>query len=344
LGSLSGAPAWWEPKRVTTPAGEGATSLGTMVPVHTARAATEARLVVEILEGHAIPAVVDRDLALYVPQTDGAQVLVPSSQLGQAILILRSHDLPTAGPALVVPELLEPEEPPLLQPLPEPAPASGRLSVALLAIGGGVLGQRLLEVALAPGRVSARFGARMPIFEQPWRLITGGFLHSGIDHMVSNALFGLLIGVVLFGTHLYGGTMVAWLIASIAGLGLECLMSPEATVIGASAGNYGLVGLWVHGQLERSRIVTLPRREQLRTVGVVMLLVPGALTPFSSTGSRIAVLAHVVGFVAGFFVGTWFPRRLDPSGFPKIERRNRVGLGIATTLVGLGILGATLYG
>lgn len=326
------------------PAGEGATSLGTMVPVHTARGATDARLVVEILEGHAIPAVVDRDLALYPPLAEGAAVLVPSSQLGQAIAILRSHDLSTAVFEPAPPDEEPLAEPPLVQVLPEPSPVAGRISVALLAVGGGVLAQRVLEVVLRPGRVSSYFGARMPIFQEPWRLITGGFLHSGVDHMVSNAIFGLVIGVVLFGTHLYGGTMVAWLLSSMAGLGLEVLMSPEATVIGASAGNYGLVGLWVHGQLERSRLALLPRREQLRTVGLVMLLVPGALTPFSSTGSRIAVLAHVVGFVVGFFVGVAFPRRLEPAGFESIERRSRVGVAISALLVGLGIFGAAVYG
>lgn len=97
----------------------------------------------------------------------------------------------------------------------------------------------------------------------------------------------------------------------------------SGAVLGASAGNYGLVGLWAKGQLERSHRAMLPRWDRLRTVGVILLLVPGALTPVTSNGSRVAVLAHAVGFVAGFLGGYVFHRRLGPVEDPSIGRRAR---------------------
>ena len=110
---------------------------------------------------------------------------------------------------------------------------------------------------------------------------------------------------------------------------------PNATVIGASAGNYGLVGLWACGQLQRARAAALPTRERLRTLGVLLLLLPGAFTPFSSTGSRIAVFAHALGFVGGFVLGPVFLRRLhdqDGARTDRLVRRSRWAGGFAVVL------------
>jgi membrane associated rhomboid family serine protease len=326
---------------VAETAGEGATSLGTMVPVHLAKGPVDARVVAEILEGYSIPAIVDSDLELVPKPSAGAHVLVPSTQLEQAAQILRSHDVATWIGIEDQPE--DDDERPLALQLPEPSPLAGRRSLALGSIALGLIGQRWLEQVLGVGMVSARFGAR-DVLHAPWKLVTASFLHSSVEHMLSNALFGLLLGVVLFGTHQFGGTALAWLLSSIAGIGMESLLSPESTIIGASAGNYGLVGLWAHGQLERSRIETLPRKEQLRTVGFILLLAPGALTPVTSTGTRIAVMAHAVGFVAGFFVGVAFPRRLLPEGFRTIEARSRIGAVISGLIVAAGIGAAAWLG
>ena len=134
--------------------------------------------------------------------------------------------------------------------------------------------------------------------------------------------------------------MATWLVASMLGL-LAQLSTPDTILVaGASAGNYGLVGLWAKGQLERSALSLLPRRERLRTLGVLILLVPGALTPVSSTGSNVAVLAHVVGFVCGFLMGAIFHRRLGQAPNPELEQRARYGLFISSAIVALGFLTA----
>lgn len=225
--------------------------------------------------------------------------------------------------------------------LPEASPVQGRLSVALAALAFGIGGQRILEAFFGDGgRVRALFGAHAPVLEQPWRLATASFLHGGFGHLASNAAFGLMIGVVLFGTHLVGATALTWVISSMVGIAAEATFTPGALVIGASAGNYGLVGLWAHGQLQRSRVSLFPRREQVKTVGLLLLLVPGALTPFSSTGTRIAVLAHAVGFVVGFLCGYAFERRLLPGGFPEIERRSRWAGGVALAVIAAAVLSA----
>lgn len=229
--------------------------------------------------------------------------------------------------------------------LPEPSSLNTRLSIAIAAIAIGAGTQRILE-ALWRDDVRGAFAARWDrLFVEPWRLVTAGFVHGGPSHYISNALFGVMIGVVLFGTHRVGATAFVWVFSSAVGLFAESLLSPAAWIVGASAGNYGLVGLWAHGQLERSRVSTLPRRERLRTVGVLLLLVPGALTPFSSTGTKIAIMAHAAGFVAGFLAGYPFSRRLRPEDFSRIDIRSRVaGVLAFAIVVGAVTWAAAVYG
>jgi membrane associated rhomboid family serine protease len=351
---------------------QGEVSTGSMIPVHDASTEGDARAVVELLEAHAIPALLDLDVeGATLPwraTADGRaiEVLVPSSMISKATEVLHRHDYPTIGskraprqrfrirfasslaapaPATAVIEEEEDieETGPIEPPLPLAAsPVNVRLLLALGAIGVGAVFQRVLESILGQGQVMARFAARSPIIEEPWRLITAGFLHGSPLHFVSNGILALLIGVVLFGTHLAGATALVWLLSSIAGLSAEAVLSPEALILGASAGNYGLVGLWANGQLGRAKVSFLPRRERLRTVGLLLLLVPGALTPFSSSGTRIAVAAHIFGFFTGFLLGYVFERRLLPSGFDRIRARSRPALIAALTMVGLGFLFAGL--
>jgi membrane associated rhomboid family serine protease len=140
--------------------------------------------------------------------------------------------------------------------------------------------------------------------------------------------------VVLLGTHHFGATALVWLLSSTTGLATEATLTPEAVLIaGASAGNYGLVGLWANGQLDRARRSLLPKREKMRTLGILLILLPGALTPISSTGSKVAVLAHLGGFLGGFLLGFVFKRRLIDRELPMIAQRSRIAFGVAAAIV-----------
>jgi membrane associated rhomboid family serine protease len=234
-------------------------------------------------------------------------------------------------------EIDEPSGP--LEPaLPEPGPLSPRvvLAGAAVVLGAGV--QKLLEGLRSDQEVVRALGASSDHVTSGalWTLVTAGFLHLGLAHALSNAAFALLIGVVLFGTHGAGATAASWLLSSVVGISAEVAASGSGAIVaGASAGNYGLVGLWAHGQLERSRRALLPRRERLRTVGVLLILIPGAFTPVTSTGARVAVLAHAAGFAAGFLSGEVFHRRLDADASSGRDRRSLLGgVGaVALTLI-----------
>ncbi len=332
-------------------------STGAMVPVFDARDAGSASQIAELLGAHAIPAIVDSELAgpTGLAQRDNPRVWVPSSMLPEAKAVLRElkkaaeqNELEQAGvktwstwaPAQVVPTATPAQtypEPPVSQPpeeeeevalevaLPEPGPVGPRLAMALLAIAAGLGFQRLLEMQLGVAGTVQAFGASSALLlEAPWRLVSAGFVHGSFAHMASNGAFGLLVGVVLFGTHRVGATCFVWLLCSIVGIGAELLMSPNALVIGASAGNYGLMGLWAYGQMQRASSSALPRRERIRTYGILLLLVPGAMTPFSATGTKIAVVAHAAGFFMGFLAGRFFVRRLAEAGLERIKQRSQM--------------------
>lgn len=238
-------------------------------------------------------------------------------------------------------ELHEEETGPIDLELPEPSPLAPRLLVAMLAIAFGIGLQRTLEIAFGFGARGTleRFAASELLLGEPWRLITAGFLHMGPEHFISNGAFGLLLGVVLFGTHHFGATAFVWVAGSMIGLLAEVSLSGAGALIaGASAGNYALVGVWAKGQLDRAHLSLLSRRERLRTIGILLLLVPGALTPITSSGSRVAVVAHVIGFLTGAVLGYVFERRLAPQRFELIARRSRIAGACALVLAAAGII------
>lgn len=257
---------------------------------------------------------------------------------------MRTDDAPRAWQPVVIapppdvdaerldPPTVEPEdEPPFVEaPLPEPTSVGKRLAglaaiVAVLAV--------LPLVLHATGGLAAvvdALAARRGIDDLGTRLVSAGVVHFSIEHLASNAIFAVVLATVLAGTHFGGATFAAWTAASVLGIGAEVLASTSgAWVGGASAGNYGLVGLWAHGQLQRSRRAPLGHGLRLRTVGLLLLLVPGALTPFTESGARVAILAHAAGFVVGYGMGFVSPRRLDHDDDARLATRSgRVG-GVA---------------
>lgn len=247
---------------------------------------------------------------------------------------VRPWEQPGGGGQSFTPEPADEDEGPIDLELPEPRPLAGRILIAMIAIAFGVALQRTFELFLGSERAFAQFGANEHSLSEVWRLVTAGFLHTSPEHLFANGVLGLLLGVVLFGTHEVGATVLVWLLASIAGMVAETSLAAAPLIVaGASAGNYGLVGLWANGQMARARRSLLPRWQFLRTLGLLVLLVPGALTPVTRQNGRVAVAAHVAGFLFGFMLGFVFHRRLGPEDGPRIERRSRYALMVAAIIV-----------
>ena len=138
------------------------------------------------------------------------------------------------------------------------------------------------------------FGAKVPgavEAGQWWRLITAGFLHGGLLHLLMNSwvLFDLVAEV----EHFYGTKrlLVFYFVSTVTGFLLSMVAIPYVSV-GASAPLYGMIGamlaLGVSGQSALSQSI---RSLYGRWVvyGLVLSLLPG-----------VDIAAHIGGLAGGF--------------------------------------------
>lgn len=128
---------------------------------------------------------------------------------------------------------------------------------------------------------------------QWWRIITGGFLHSGLLHLGMNMMLLYLLGKQL--EPLLGRARFAALyFACLVGGSLGALwVSPTTGTVGASGAVFGLMGAAVVAQ-RRSGI-------DVWRNGIGGLVVINVLLTFAVPG--IAIGAHIGGLVIGVAVG-----------------------------------------
>jgi rhomboid protease GluP len=147
-------------------------------------------------------------------------------------------------------------------------------------------------------RTLVLFGAKYPpsiAAGEWWRLVTAGFLHGGILHILMNSwvLFDLGAQVEeIYGTY---RLIAVYFAATVAGFWLSNVWSPAISV-GASAGVCGLIGAMIAvGVLHRSALGAAIRGFYIRWA--VYVLIMGMLP-----GLRIDNAAHIGGLAAGFGV------------------------------------------
>jgi len=138
-----------------------------------------------------------------------------------------------------------------------------------------------------------KFGPSIWQQHQWWRLITAGFLHGGMMHILMNswALFQLGMQVEeLFGTPRY---LAIYFFSTLGGFYLSARMNPGLS-IGSSAGIAGLIGAMIaFGVINRSTVGRAIRNFYLQSV-VFMIAI--GLMP----GMAIDNWAHLGGLSAGF--------------------------------------------
>lgn len=143
--------------------------------------------------------------------------------------------------------------------------------------------------------LGAKFTPWIRDANQWWRLITAGFLHGGILHILMNswAMFGMGVQLdVIFGSARY---LVIYFCGTVAGFWASYFFSPQSISVGASAGLCGMVGAMIAvGFLSRSSLALQIRSGYLRYAGMLLLI--GALGVFG----RIDNMAHLGGIVGGF--------------------------------------------
>ena len=175
-------------------------------------------------------------------------------------------------------------------------------------------------------RTLVDFGAKYgPFMVQGewWRLVTAGFLHGGILHILMNSWVLFDLGAQTeesYGTARY---LVIYFVATVAGFLNSFYWNPMTPSIGASAGIMGLIGAMIaFGVRDRSSYGAALRSTYTRWVIYILLI---GLLPIFATDNAAHIGGLAGGFIVGYIAGT-------PGRSQAVERVWQVLAGLALML------------
>jgi rhomboid protease GluP len=217
---------------------------------------------------------------------------------------------------------------------------SSGLYVAMLLMSRGNIRMDGMFSFLAPSTTSLfLFGASggMPVFEYGrwWTVLSAGWLHSGLLHILFNMMWvrqlgpacadlygaGRMVLIYTFaGVTGFAASSVAWLL-----FGGVPILGGAGFTIGASAPVFGLLGAVVwYGQRTGSSMTKREGLQYALTMGLFGLIMPG-----------IDNWAHAGGFAGGWLMSKF----LDPL---KPERIDHLAIAGACVLATLAAIAASL--
>ena len=171
---------------------------------------------------------------------------------------------------------------------------------------------------------------------EPWRAATALTLHADLFHLLGNVAFGaLFVGLAsqVLGTGLaLAATFAAGVLGNLINAWVQ---DPAHASIGASTAVFGALGVLI-GHRARHRRAGAARG--LRWIPIAagislgLWLGVGESGPTPEQGSRIDILAHVFGFLAGIGLGVL--RASLPGWQPGRAQQLALGLGTAAALAG----------
>ena len=174
---------------------------------------------------------------------------------------------------------------------------------AIVAILMGLAGSSAREMllfwgGLVPARLTLAMDGHVPALSAAATLFGHMFLHGGAAHLVMNMVVLIAIGRILepvLGSRRF---LALYVLSGLAGGLAEWAWSPMSTVpaVGASGAISGLVAAqaMLFGRSQRSPLV---QALGLGTAWVVLQVAAGAA--LAGPDMRIAIAAHIGGFVAG---------------------------------------------
>jgi membrane associated rhomboid family serine protease len=168
------------------------------------------------------------------------------------------------------------------------------------------------------------FGPYIHIQDQYWRLVTSGFLHDGIFHILVNMLSLYFVGMALEPAIGRLNFSVIYFVSLLAGSFGALLFTPDSPTIGASGAIFGIFGALI--------VVARARGISIWQSGLGFFLLLNLFISVSYAG--ISLGGHLGGLVAGLICG-WLVVEVG-------ERRRNQNLALAgCALVGvISIVGA----
>lgn len=168
--------------------------------------------------------------------------------------------------------------------------------VVNIAMGGG----NRFWIFLSGGGYLKEYGeaSRVLVTEQGhwWRLLTCGYLHMGILHLVGNMAALEIVGTKIEKKIGAVRMLLIYNLGTMLTAFLWCFLFPEGWMIGASLGIFVLLGMLcvLHFSKEEKRITGLSRYEKGYLIFYVII---GC---FLGIGT---IVVHLIGFLIGILVG-----------------------------------------
>jgi rhomboid protease GluP len=140
---------------------------------------------------------------------------------------------------------------------------------------------------------------------QWWRLVTAGFLHGGLLHILMNSWVLFDLGAQVEELYGAGRMLVIYFVSTVFGFYVSAIWSPAPSV-GASAALMGLIGAMIAlGVRHRNPLGSAIRATYIRWAVYIILF---GLLP----GLRVDNAAHIGGLAAGFAIAY-------VAGLPRLE-------------------------
>jgi membrane associated rhomboid family serine protease len=218
-----------------------------------------------------------------------------------------------------------------------------RVTYALIAINAiAFLGSGRFGVGSGGGsrlfNDFALFGPSIDVNHEYWRLVTGGFLHSGLLHIAFNMYLLYVLGQMLepaLGSVRFGALYLASLLAGSAG---ALVVTPDAVTVGASGAVFGLMGV---------AFAEMRSRGMDPFAGGIMSSIGGLIVinlVFSFLWSGISIGGHIGGLVGGV-AAAWLMDQADRRRLPRAAALAAPALvAVVSVVVGIAAAGSSGIG
>jgi membrane associated rhomboid family serine protease len=126
-----------------------------------------------------------------------------------------------------------------------------------------------------------------------WRLVTSGFLHAGLTHLLFNMLFLYFLGTLLEPAIGRANFVALYFVSLLTGSFGALLLQPEVNTVGASGACFGLLGGAI--VIARARGISIWNSGLGGTLAINIV--------FSLTFRGISIGGHLGGLLGGILVG-----------------------------------------
>lgn len=159
-----------------------------------------------------------------------------------------------------------------------------------------------VNTAIALG---AYYKAFVTILHQYWRLLTSGFIHVSILHLLCNMVSLFSLAGAVEKRYGFRKSMVILLVSIIMGNLLEFVTGPNKVCVGLSGGLYGYLGaltvFYIKSGYFKDQVF---RRNYLNTLYINVLI---------SFMPNVSYISHLAGFVTGGFIAVLSDEKLARS-------------------------------